>query len=287
MNVERSVASCLARARSSVERSEAALLLGHVLGRSQAWLFAHADARVDAASEAAFADLAARRAGGEPLAYILGRRGFWTLDLEVGPDTLIPRPETELLVEQALARIDPALPARVADLGTGSGAIALAIAAERPLARVLATDRSPPALAVARRNAASHGLDGRVEFRAGDWFVPLAGEVFDVVASNPPYVADGDPHLARGDLRFEPPGALASGHDGLDDIRRIISAAPAHLAAGGWLLLEHGHDQGPAVRALLSEAGFDGVATVADLEGRDRVSVGRAALQAAGRPRVG
>src|SRR5690606_21756387 len=200
---------------------------------------------------------------------------FWTLDLAVTPDTLIPRPETELLVEEALARLDPALPLRVADLGTGSGAIALSIASERPRARVIATDHSEAALAVARANADGNDLGRRVEFRSGDWFGPLAGERFDLIASNPPYIAERDPHLEQGDLRYEPPLALASGADGLDAIRILAATAPRHLAAGGWLLLEHGHDQGAAVRALLGAAGFEQVATVADLEGRDRVGVGR------------
>ncbi|MGY1459679.1 MULTISPECIES: peptide chain release factor N(5)-glutamine methyltransferase [unclassified Luteimonas] len=277
MNSEHSVSECLIEARERIPADEAALLLLHVLDRQHAWLFAHGDAVVAPGAGVRFQALVARRSAGEPVAYLLGRRGFWTLDLAVTPDTLIPRPETELLVEQALARLDPGTPARVADLGTGSGAIALAIASERPLAQVIATDRSDAALAVARGNAATHGLDGRVEFRAGDWFVPVAGERFHLVASNPPYIAEDDPHLGQGDLRHEPHAALASGPDGLDAIRVIVAAAPAHLVAGGWLLLEHGFDQGPAVRALLRARGFDGVATVCDLEGRDRVSLGRRA----------
>ena len=275
MEIERSVARCLAEARGQVGAGEAGLLLGHVLGRSQAWLFAHGDAVVPAAAALRFGGLVARRVAGEPVAYLLGRRGFWTLDLAVTPATLVPRPETELLVEEALARLDPSLPLRVADLGTGSGAIALAIASERPRASVVATDRSVAALDVARHNAEAHGLGERVQFRAGDWFAPLAGERFDLVASNPPYIAEGDPHLGQGDLRHEPAAALASGRDGLDAIRTIAAAAPAHLVAGGWLLLEHGHDQGPVVRSLLCAAGFDAVATVTDLEGRDRVALGR------------
>lgn len=277
MKPERSVSQCLASARSAIDPGDAALLLLHVLERPRAWLYAHGDAAVPAPAEERFHGLVARRAAGEPVAYLVGRRGFWTLDLSVTPDTLIPRPETELLVEQALARLEAGRPLRVADLGTGSGAIALAIASERPLARVVATDRSDAALAVARGNALANGLDGRVEFRAGDWLGPLAGERYDLVASNPPYIAEGDPHLGQGDLRHEPAAALSSGADGLDAIRAIVAAAPAHLSAGGWLLLEHGFDQGPAVRALLAAAGFGEVETVPDLEGRDRVSLGRAA----------
>lgn len=269
------VSQCLSEAAERIEASEAGLLLQHVLRRSQAWLFAHADAEVPAAEARRFDALVARRAEGMPVAYLVGRRGFWTLDLAVTPDTLIPRPETELLVEQALQRLPTGRPLRVADLGTGSGAIALAIASERPLARVLATDRSAAALAVARGNAADHGLAQRVEFREGDWFAPLAGERFNLIASNPPYIAEGDPHLAQGDLRHEPAGALASGRDGLDAIRHLVAVAPGHLGDGGWLLLEHGFDQGDAVRGLLHAAGFTAVATVRDLEHRDRVSLGQ------------
>lgn len=278
MNIERSVLECLADAGRHVPSDEAELLLLEVLGRPRAWLFAHRDAAVAPEADVRFRDLVARRAAGAPVAYLVGRRGFWTLDLTVTPDTLIPRPETELLVEEALARLDPEAPARVADLGTGSGAIALAIASERPRAQVVATDRSEAALAVARGNAAMHGLADRVVFRCGDWFMPLAGERFDLVASNPPYIAEDDPHLGQGDLRHEPPSALASGIDGLDAIRAIVAAAPAHLLPGGWLLLEHGFDQGPAVRALLRARGFDGVATARDLERRDRVSLGRSPM---------
>ena len=269
------VAACLSEAGTLIGRDEAALLLMHVLDRSRSWLYAHADDVVAPVQADRFQALVARRAAGEPVAYLLGRRGFWTLDLAVTPDTLIPRPETELLVEQALERLPADRPVRVADLGTGTGAIALAVAFERPLARVVATDRSRGALDVARENARAHGLDGRLAFRQGDWFAPLAGERFDMVASNPPYIAEADPHLARGDLRHEPTGALASGPDGLDAIRRIVAGAPAHLVAQGWLLLEHGHDQGPSVRALLEAGGFTDVATVRDLEHRDRVSLGR------------
>lgn len=271
------VSQCLDQARAVIDAADAAALLVHVLERPQAWLYAHGDAVPDEDRARRFQRLVARRAAGEPVAYLVGHRGFWTLDLRVTPATLIPRPETELLVEQALERLAPAADVRVADLGTGSGAIALAIAAERPRARVVATDRSEAALAVARGNAAANGLDGRVGFRQGDWFAPLAGERFDLVASNPPYIAEGDPHLGQGDLRHEPPSALSSGADGLDAIRILAAGAPSHLVPGGWLLLEHGFDQGPAVRALLDAAGFVEVATVRDLELRDRVSLGRTA----------
>lgn len=263
----------LRRGRGRLPEGEADLLLRHVLRRGPAWLFAHGDARVSEADIAQFDALVAAREAGQPVAYLTGRRGFWTLDLDVTPATLIPRPETERLVELALERLPPGPPA-VADLGTGSGAIALAIASERPDARVVATDTSGDALDLARRNAQRHGLE-RVEFRQGDWLAPVAGERFDLIASNPPYIAEGDPHLARGDLVHEPATALASGPDGLDAIRTIAAAAPAHLVDGGWLLLEHGYDQGARVRALLMAAGFVDIRTERDLEARDRVSLGR------------
>jgi release factor glutamine methyltransferase len=271
---EASADACLRAARAHVEASDAALLLAHVLGRSRGWLYAHGDAPVPALDLARFEQLVTRRASGEPVAYLLGTRGFWRFDLAVTPDTLIPRPETELLVELALARIPAQSAAQVADLGTGSGAIALAIASERPQARVVAVDISGDALEVARGNAAALGLDN-VEFRRGDWLSPLAGERFDLIASNPPYIAEGDAHLAQGDLRFEPRGALASGADGLDAIRIIAAAAPAHLRDGGWLLVEHGWEQGAAVRALFEAAGLVDVSTEPDLEQRDRVTLGR------------
>lgn len=255
---------------------EADLLLAHALGRSRAWLFAHADDGVAAPEAAALRALVAARAGGTPIAQLTGRRGFWTFELSVSPATLIPRPETELLVEAALARLPSAGEGAVADLGTGSGAIALALAQERPQRQVIATDASVPALELARVNSRSLGLQ-RVDFRPGDWCAALAGaEPLAMIVSNPPYLAEDDPHLAQGDLRFEPRSALASGADGLDAIRQIVAAAPAHLQPGGWLLLEHGMTQGAAVRALLRAAGFTEVETLQDLEARDRVSLGRA-----------
>lgn len=256
------------------DRAEAGILLAHALGKPRSWLVAHADDVPDAAGAEAFAALVERRAAGEPVAYLTGHRGFWTLELEVTPATLIPRPETELLVELALARLPRDGVPRVADLGTGSGAIALALARECPHARVLATDASAAALAVARRNAETNRIRN-VAFVQGDWFGALAGEHLDLIVSNPPYIAAGDPHLAQGDLRFEPSSALASGSDGLDDIRRIVDGARTHLVAGGWLLFEHGWDQGAAARGLLEAAGYGGVFTAQDLEQRDRVSGGR------------
>ena len=256
------------------ERVDAEALLLHVLDQPRSWLFAHADDALDADVQAAFEALVARRAAGEPVAYLTGRRGFWTLELEVTPATLIPRPETELLVELALERLPRDVACLVADLGTGSGAIALALASERPRVRVVATDASADALAVARRNAQRLGM-ANVHFVHGDWLAPLAGERYALIASNPPYIEAADSHLAQGDLRYEPATALASGADGLDAIRRIVADAPAHLEAGGWLLFEHGWNQGDAARALLREAGYVQVFTAQDLEARDRVSGGR------------
>lgn len=263
-------------AAAAEARHDAERLLLHVLQRPRSWLFAHATDAVPAAAQAAFHALVARRRDGEPVAYLTGRRGFWTLDLEVDAATLIPRPETELLVQLALERLPQRQPLQVADLGTGSGAIALALASERPLAAVLATDASTAALAVAARNAAAHRL-GNVHFAEGgvDWYAPLQGRCFDLIASNPPYIASSDPHLQRGDLRFEPATALASGQDGLDDIRRIVAGGLHHLHPGGWLLIEHGWDQGAAVCDLFARAGFQQVQTAQDLEHRDRVTLGR------------
>jgi release factor glutamine methyltransferase len=263
-----------ARLPGEEARFDAEQLLLHVLGVDRAWLFAHATDAVADDARQRFEQLLRHRAEGQPLAYLTGRRGFWTLDLQVNPATLIPRPETELLVEQALARLPADKLRRVADMGTGSGAVALSIASERPLAMVIATDLLGPTLAVAVKNAQAHTLEN-VWFRRGHWYAALGNDRFDMIVSNPPYIAAGDPHLQQGDLRFEPPPALASGADGLDAIREIIAGAPAHLVRGGWLLLEHGRDQGEAIRALLEQAGFADVETVRDLEQRDRVTLGR------------
>jgi release factor glutamine methyltransferase len=256
------------------DRAEAELLLLHAVRQSRSWLFTHADDVLDRDVQTAYAELLERRARGEPVAYITGSRGFWSLDLEVTTATLIPRPETELLVELALERLPRDSICAVADLGTGSGAVALALASERPQCRVTATDASAAALEVARRNAARLGIDN-VAFVQGDWMVPLGDARFELIVSNPPYIEADDEHLVRGDLRFEPATALASGRDGLDDIRRIVATARAHLAPGGWLLFEHGWNQGDAARALLRQAGYDDVFTAQDLEQRDRVSGAR------------
>lgn len=271
-SIRKLLAECSASAGAEA-RHEAEILLGHALGQSRAWLFSHADFEPAARDEARFRALIAARQRGEPVAYLTGRRGFWTLDLGVTPSVLIPRPETELLVELALQRIPAEAAGRIADLGTGSGAIALAIASERPQARVLATDASAAALQVARQNATRLEF-ANVGFACGDWCDALGDEPFDLIVSNPPYIAAGDAHLGQGDLRFEPASALASGADGLDAIRRIARTAPRHLAGRGWLLLEHGYDQGEQVRAILDQSGFSAVQTWQDMAGLDRVSGG-------------
>jgi len=264
---------CASAARLD-SRVDAERLLMHALGVDRAWLFAHGLEPIAAEQAARFDALVARREHGEPVAYIIGRQGFWNLDLEVSPATLIPRPETELLVELALERLPQDAPCTVADLGTGSGAVALALASERPRARVTASDISASALAVARANARRLGL-GNVTFVQGSWFEPLQGGRFDLIVSNPPYIEDTDPHLAQGDLRFEPRHALASGMDGLDAIRQIAVEARHHLVAMGWLLLEHGHAQGTGVREVLQTHGYVEVSTIRDLEHRERVTLGR------------
>jgi release factor glutamine methyltransferase len=260
---------------SGIEPREARLLLAGASGFSQASLVASPERELPREVERTFLEYSARRARGEPVAYILGRREFYGLELAVGPAVLVPRPETELLVELALARLDergPAGgPARVLELGTGCGAVALAIKRHRPAAEIAAVEASAAALALARRNAARHGLE--VRFLHGRWFAPVAGERFDVIAANPPYVAEGDPHLAE--LRYEPREALVAGPDGLAAIREITRVAGSFLRAGGWLLLEHGTGQEGAVRALLAGAGLEAVATWPDLAGIGRVSGGR------------
>jgi release factor glutamine methyltransferase len=277
MNVTLQQALLTARSRlahSDTPDLDAELLLCHVLEKNRAWLRAWPERTLTVDEQAAFETLITRRAAGEPVAYLTGRRGFWSLELKVTPATLIPRPDTETLVEWALELIPAGAAWRIADLGTGSGAIALSLAHERPHCRLVATDASIDALAVAQDNAATSQI-GNVEFRAGLWFAPLAGTRYHLIVSNPPYIAAGDPHLSRGDLRFEPATALAAGADGLDDIRLLVAGAPQHLEAGGWLLLEHGWDQGAAVRALLQQQGFREVSTRRDAAGHERISGGQ------------
>ncbi|MBI5438849.1 MAG: peptide chain release factor N(5)-glutamine methyltransferase [Nitrosomonadales bacterium] len=291
---------------SGAARIEVQMLLQQVLGVSRAHLLAHPEQVPDEAQVAAYRALLQRRLAGESLAYILGEREFFGLDFKVTPATLIPRPDTELLVDLALQRIPqplmkqlairlghqktmakslviPASPCqggsehayRVLDLGTGSGAIALSIAHARPDIEVTAVDASPEALDVAQENVRRLNL-GNARLLRSDWFSALAGERFDLIVSNPPYIAAADMHLAQGDLRFEPRAALASGADGLDDIRRIVVQAREHLNTGGWLLLEHGYDQAVRVRVLLQQAGFAEVFSARDLAGTERVSGGLA-----------
>lgn len=251
-------------------RLEARILACRALGVETVWLLTHdRDPFGDAA--AAFAELLARRLNGEPVAYLLGEREFYGRPFRVAPATLIPRPETEHLVAAALAR-GPA-GARVLDIGTGSGCIAITLKLERPDWQVTAVDISLDALAVARDNAARLGAEAG--FMQSDLFAALAGWAFDLIVSNPPYVAEADPHMGRGDVRFEPRHALTSGADGLDAIRAIVQRAPAHLSDGGWLLLEHGWDQGEAVGRLLADGGFSAVFLERDLAGQARISGGR------------
>lgn len=253
---------------------EAKLLLGHVLGRNSAWLAAHGDAALEPEQARAFDALVRRRSRGEPVAYLTGRREFFGLDLEVTPDVLIPRAETELLVELALSWLAPDAAAAALDLGCGSGAVALAIASERPRAPVLGADVSSAAVDLARRNGERLGI-ANAAFIESDWFERIPPERFAVIVANPPYVAEKDPHLNEGDLRFEPRSALVSGPDGLRAVRALVAAAPRHLASGAPLALEHGYDQADAVRALLSEAGFEAIASARDLAGIERVTYGR------------
>jgi release factor glutamine methyltransferase len=252
---------------ASIEPREARLLLAAATGFSEASVVAYPERQLSGETEARFRDYVERRARGEPVAYILGHKEFYGLQLSVNPAVLIPRPETELLVDLALQRAFSS----VVDLGTGSGAIALAIKQQRPQARVVAVEASAAALVVAQRNAVKHGLE--IEFRHGRWLEPLAGERFDLIVANPPYVAEGDPHLA--DLGFEPRGALVSGPDGLDAIREIVRDAPRYLSRGGWLLLEHGMGQEGPVRALLSQAGLEDVDSCPDLARIPRVAGGK------------
>jgi release factor glutamine methyltransferase len=267
---------------SDEPRRDAEILLAAVLGKPRSYLLAHPEERIldcDATDryEASFT----RRAHGEPVAYILGEKEFWALPLAVGPDVLIPRPETELVVELALARLPAGTQVRVLDVATGSGAIALAIADERPQAQTVGTDISAAAVAVARRNAGRLGLDN-AHFRQGSWFEPVAGERFALIAGNPPYIANDDPRVDRDVRRFEPNGALYAGATGLEALRTLVALAPEHLEPDGWLIVEHGDTQGPEVRACFERAGLTEIRTVRDLAGRDRCTEGRRPGSAAG-----
>ncbi len=260
---------------SPTARLDIELLLAAAIGKSRSYLHTWPERIVSSDAAATFATNLQRRSEGEPVAYILGQQGFWKLDLEVAPHTLIPRPDTELLVEVALELL-PATPLQVLDLGTGSGAIALALASERGGWQVTAVDRVPEAVALAERNRQRLQLDN-AKVLASHWFDALQGQRFALSGSNPPYIAEQDPHLAAGDVRFEPSSALVAGSDGLDDLRQIITQAPQHLLPGGWLLLEHGYDQAAAVRELLARHGFEQIQSRTDLGGHERISLGRLA----------
>jgi len=270
------IASLLRNAQlpdSPSERLDAELLLAAAIGKSRSFLHTWPERIVSSEDAETYASYLQRRRAGEPVAYILGQQGFWKLDLEVAPHTLIPRPDTELLVETAL-ELQPASPAKVLDLGTGTGAIALALASDCPAWQVTAVDRVEEAVALAERNRQRLGL-GNVRVLVSHWFGSLAGQRFDLILSNPPYIRAEDPHLVEGDVRFEPSSALVAGSDGLDDLRVIVAQAPEHRVPGGWLLLEHGYDQAADVRALLTAQGFTEVASRKDLGGHERISLGR------------
>lgn len=257
---------------------DAELLLAYVLEISRSRLLAHPEQKISAAQEQAFNALIAARRAGQPLAYLTGQREFWSLTLNVTPATLIPRPETELLVEQCLQFMPASAKLRILELGTGSGAIALALASERPRSHITATDISNRALAVAQQNADVLGIRN-VECVQGDWFAPVSTRRFQLIVSNPPYVAEGDPHLQSGSLCFEPEQAIVSGADGLAAIRKIVESAPSHLEQQGILLLEHGLGQAESVRKLMTASGFTSIYSASDLAGIERVCVGTFAGQ--------
>lgn len=266
------MAAALDEAAAGIGRVDARVLACHLLGVGRAWLAANPMHVLTESQDAQFDSLVSRRAMGCPVAYLVGTREFYGRDFEVGPAVLIPRPETETLVEAALARLAPG--GSALDLGTGSGAIAVTLACERPQARVHAVDSSAEALALASANAARHGA--KVDFALGHWYDAVPGLRFDVVVANPPYVAANDRHLEEGDLRFEPRAALTDGSaDGLDSLREIVAGAPEHLESGGWLLIEHGYDQAGACAALLARAGFTACVSIPDLAGIPRVAGGR------------
>ena len=264
--------SCELAGLSETPELDLQLLLCHVLDCSSAWLVTWPERIPEAAQQAHFDALLERRIAGEPIAYLLGTQGFWSLDLQVSNATLIPRPETEMLVEMAL-KLN--LPSRVQalDLGTGSGAIALALASERPEWHFTAVDSQASALTIAEHNRSRYGLQN-VEFCCGDWYAPVAAKRFELIVSNPPYIDPLDDHLQRGDVRYEPRSALVSSGAGLDDLRHIVGRAPAFLARSGWLLTEHGFDQAAEVRELFAQAGFQHIASHCDLNGVERITLG-------------
>ena len=258
---------------NALPRLELGVLLSHVLHRRRELVLAHPGAAVSPEMAQTFDHLVERRLAGIPIAYLTGSREFYGIELHVTPDVLVPRPETELLVDAVLERIAPGSGGALVDLGTGSGAIAVAIGVHRPTLAIEAIDASPAAAAVARGNAAAHGLE-RIDIHLSDWFAACRGGRYRMIVSNPPYIRAADPHLQQGDVRHEPTIALVSGADGLDAIRAIVAGAPARLLAGGHLLFEHGYDQGDACRLLMRGAGFEQVITLPDLAGIDRVCIG-------------
>lgn len=269
------IAEALSLARAKIAMAEARGLLCHVLGQSHAWLAVHGDEALAETEAMRFAELVERRAEGEPIAYLVGSREFYGRSFAVTRQVLIPRPETELLVDLGIAKLGGQTAPDILDLGAGSGCLAVTLALEVPTAQVTAAEVSPDALLLARRNARE--LKASVRVIESDWFSAVAEEGFDLIVANPPYIAENDPHLFQGDLRFEPPLALSSGSDGLAAIRLIVSEARRHLLPGGWLLVEHGFDQAQAVAALLQAADFADIEQHRDLAGILRVSGGRRA----------
>lgn len=274
LSIKSALAFATVKLNHDEAKLEAQLLLQHVLNVNRAWLIAHENDALQANQHEAFEALLNRRLNGEPIAYILGCRAFYGLDLLVTPDTLIPRPDTETLVEAALAKIPIAAHPSILDLGTGSGAIALAIAKNRPQASVIAVDASKAALAVATKNSQNLSIDN-VEFVLSNWFQHLNNQPFDVIVSNPPYIEENDAHLSQGDLRFEPISALSSGEDGLNDIRQIIENSLVHLQPQGWLMLEHGFNQAEKVTDLMANTGFVSIENIKDFGGNNRVTIGK------------
>lgn len=274
-----SVAAAIARAAGDVARTEARTLMRHLLDCNQAWLIAHAEHPLTPAQTATYSDWVARRAAGEPLAYIVGRREFHGLEFTVNAHVLIPRHESELIVDLALARLEGSSAMRILELGTGSGCLSVALAhrlrqVRHEVEQLLAVDLSGQALAVARANARHHEVD--IEFRLSDWYSAVPETGFDLILSNPPYIDADDPHLERGDLVWEPRLALSPGADGLHALRQVIAGAHARLRPGGWLLVEHGFDQGASVRALMAEHGLVDPRSCEDLDSHPRVSMARA-----------
>ena len=260
---------------SESPRRDAEILLEHVTGKARTFILAFGETVLTANQQAQLSALLSRRKAGEPVAHLTGEREFWSLPLYVSAATLIPRPDTECLVEQALARL-PATACRILDLGTGTGAIALALASERPDCQVTAVDVMPDAVALALRNAARLGFNN-VKIQQSSWFDALVGQQFDMIVSNPPYIDERDPHLSQGDVRFEPLTALVAAEEGLADIAHIVTVSRQYLTAGGWLLIEHGWTQAEAVRALYTQAGYERVETCQDYGGNDRLTLGKMA----------